>query len=327
MNSGVGSTKLEKLWPKNRLVLTTRQLADLGISSAALTAASRSGRVLRLRPGAFVLAQAWREMLPSNRDRVRLAAHVLTVKGIPTYSHVSAALLHGLSIWQGGPKVHVTAPFARSGSGVPADVHFHRELLSADHVEETILKSGLLARITTLERTVFDCARTLPFESAVILGDSASRNGCNMALVWEMANSMTGRRGVARSRKVLLAINGLSESPGETRTRLIIAQMPIEQPELQAELLATGFLYRPDFLWRRYKLIVEFDGDIKYFAYKSTPEALVQERKRERRLMEEGWRFVRLTWADLSEPDLVKLRILKAIAEGSAEDGGLRRNR
>ena len=59
---------------------------------------------------------------------------------------------------------------------------------------------------------------------------------------------------------------------------------------------------------------MEFDGKTKYFNYKRTDEAIYEERQRERELMEEGWMFIRVEWRDLGKPELLKRRILAAIA-------------
>ncbi|WP_125610666.1 endonuclease domain-containing protein [Specibacter cremeus] len=130
--------------------------------------------------------------------------------------------------------------------------------------------------------------------------------------------AMDGYQGVRRARRVLDAVNGRSESAGETRTRLVIAEMSVEQPELQVDLRAGGETYRPDFVWRRFKLIVEFDGDGKYFDYAPTADVLLRERRRENALIEAGWRFIRFTWDDLSDPAGMKRRIENALRVAQA---------
>ncbi|MDO5751941.1 hypothetical protein [Arthrobacter sp.] len=184
--------------------------------------------------------------------------------------------------------------------------------MSVNDRQTLILRDGWQVLATTLERTVVDCARGEGFAAAVVIGDHAVRNGASMDTMWAMVNAAPGRRGVRKARRVLRALDGRSESPGETRTRLIIAEMNIAQPDLQVGLVVAGYTYRPDFLWKEQKLIVEFDGDSKYFLYRPTPEVLLAERKREKRLMEAGWSFVRLEWHHLANPAEVKRRILTA---------------
>jgi very-short-patch-repair endonuclease len=72
--------------------------------------------------------------------------------------------------------------------------------------------------------------------------------------------------------------------------------------------------HRLDFAWKKQKLALEFDGRTKYFDYGDTDEALFQERRREKALMEEGWRFIRIEWRDLFREQEFKSRILQALA-------------
>lgn len=266
----------------------------------------------RLRRGAYVRAVPWKRLKPWDREKLRLYAHVLTAPREPVYSYFSAARLHGLFIWNCSALVHVTVPAPMTGASEAKDVKLHHDSLTGEEVDHLSLRTGVRVKATTLERTVVDCARVGGFAEAVIIGDHALRKGARLHVMWAMVNAMPGRRGVRRARQVLSALNGLSESPGESRTRLIIAGMKIDQPDLQKELIAGDRAYRPDFVWEKQKLIVEFDGDIKYFAYKPTPEVILDERKRERRLMEAGWQFVRFEWRDLSNPEEVRRRIMDA---------------
>lgn len=302
--------RLNKSWPGSAPLATSGELATAGFGDRALAAALKRGLVFRLRRGAYVQASHWCQLKPWDRDKLRLFAHVLTVQGEPIYSYFSAARLHGLFMWNCSAQVHVTARAPASGASSARDVKSHNEALGSTQIEHLTLRNGMRVLATTLERTVVDCSRICGFAEAVVMGDHALAKGARLAVMWAMVNSSPGRRGVRRARRVLKSLAGLSQSPGESRTRLIIATMKIDQPELQKDLLAGGSLYRPDFVWEKQKLIVEFDGDIKYFAYRRTADVILEERKRERRLMEAGWRFVRLEWKDLANPDEVKRRIM-----------------
>ncbi|WP_186760502.1 type IV toxin-antitoxin system AbiEi family antitoxin domain-containing protein [Arthrobacter alpinus] len=320
MGQQTPTQRLAQAWPAGAPLATTAQLMDAGLGDRTIASALKHGHVFRLRKGAYVQAQTWRALKPWEQDRLRLLAHLVTVRGTPTYSHFSAARLHGLFIWRCGPQVHVSARSSASGTSTPTDVVGHHEALAVGDVRSMRLRNGQLVHVTTLERTVVDCARIGGFAEAVIIGDHALRKGARSEVMWAMVNDMVGRRGVRKARRVLRALDGRSESPGESRTRLIIAGMDIPQPELQVELLVEGRVYRPDFVWTEQRLIVEFDGDYKYFDFKPTAEVILAERKREKRLMEAGWRFVRLEWKDLSNPEEVRRRILAVF---SAQRGSL----
>ena len=67
-----------------------------------------------------------------------------------------------------------------------------------------------------------------------------------------------------------------------------------------------------DWVWHEWRLIVEFDGKVKYSGrYGQTgTDALFAEKQREDEIRElTGYRFLRLTWADLSNPAQIVARI------------------
>jgi hypothetical protein len=63
--------------------------------------------------------------------------------------------------------------------------------------------------------------------------------------------------------------------------------------------------------------VVEFDGAVKY-AGAEGQAALVAEKRREDMLREMGYAVIRLTWADLARPDLVRRRIEAALRRVTA---------
>jgi very-short-patch-repair endonuclease len=129
-----------------------------------------------------------------------------------------------------------------------------------------------------------------------------------------MADSLNGRHGIRTFRKALQNGDSRSESAGETLTRELILRLRIRPPELQVEVSSRAGRHRLDFAWKEQKLALEFDGKAKYFDYRPTPEVLFQERRREKALTEEGWRFLRVEWQDLFREHQFKSRLLRALA-------------
>jgi very-short-patch-repair endonuclease len=64
----------------------------------------------------------------------------------------------------------------------------------------------------------------------------------------------------------------------------------------------------------RWKVLVEFDGAMKY----SSPDTLLAEKDREDRIRALGYEVVRLRWSDLARPHLVRQKLLGAIARAEA---------
>lgn len=137
-------------------------------------------------------------------------------------SHASAAVLHGLHIWAVRlDRVHVTRP-RRNGGRCATFVHVHTAPLDP---AEMLVIGGI--RVTSLARTVVDLARSLPFEQAVVVADSAMFyerpdrvEHDDLAAALERAPRWPGS---PAARRVIAFANGLSESVGESRSPAAIA--------------------------------------------------------------------------------------------------------
>lgn len=305
---------LEMRWPPASPVATTAQLASAGIGDRLLTAGVTHGLVHRIRRGAYIQLKVWFPAASWEREMFRLQAHLHTSGGACTYSHFSAARLHGCWIWDCGSRIHINSAAALSGNSAGPDVvghHFRHE--PGDTIRVNIHGEGPMT-VTSLERTVIDCARIGEFRRAVIIGDHALRKGATLQRMQALVESMPGSRGIRRARRVVDALDARSESAGETRTRLILRGFRIEQPDLQVVIQTGSTSYRADFAWKALKLILEFDGKTKYFDFAPTDQIIFTERRREKALMELGWRFLRVEWADLSCPAELRVPIEAAIS-------------
>ncbi|MHA7303962.1 hypothetical protein ACX80E_01755 [Arthrobacter sp. TMN-49] len=301
-----------RLWPPERVVATTGQLLHAGLDTRTIEAGVRLNLLLRLRRGVYVPRQRWQKAMPWDRDKLALAGHIAVSNGSYVYSHFSSARLHKLQLWNSSKLIHVTTPYSSSPSRTSPDIAVHFAKLAPSDVVQRFIPGVGLARHTNLPRTVLECAMRGSLEQAVIIGDSALNAGLELHELQELAESFLGCRGIKRARRAIKALDGGSESAGESRTRLLVRELPIEQPELQAWLDTANGPFRVDFVWRGIRLVLEFDGDTKYFDYKPTAEALIEERERENALIEEGWRFIRVKWQHLSNPELLKARIMNA---------------
>lgn len=308
---------IDRDWPVGLTSATTAELTGAGLGPRRLTAGVKFGLLLRIRHGVYIRRGDWEGLFPSRRDALRLLAHCQATKATALYSHLSAARLWGLYVWNGGPDVHVTAKSALAGDSAVPGVRVHRRTLAPELCRRITRARYGSVRVTSLEQTIVDCARTEPFITAVIIGDSGLHKGASLELMNQLLARMVGHRGVRAARRVLAALDKGSESAGETRLRLAVAGMNIPEPEYQVWLRAAGSNYRVDGAWCDIKLALEFDGKSKYFDYKRTDEAIYEERQRERELMEAGWMFLRVEWKDLAEPELLKRRILAAMAAAS----------
>ncbi|MFE4229509.1 hypothetical protein ACFRJ8_16675 [Arthrobacter sp. NPDC056886] len=291
----------------------TEQLLELGYGSRAIHSLLDSGVIVRLRYGCYIRASLWRAQSPIVRGRQLIYAHAhgtcTTSTGTFLYSHISAARLRRLHLWDVDDAIHILQKVRPSNERHGRDVRCHTRPF-ADH--DVAVVDGL--RTTSLERTTADCAMLLPYRQALILTDHALRLGADLTVLQSMADDLDGRRGIRTFRRVLASADPRSESPGETLTRDLILRCRIKPPEPQLEVWSRAGRHRLDFAWKEEKVALEFDGKIKYFDYSPTADVVFEERRREKALTEEGWRFVRVEWKDLFLEQEFKSRLLRALA-------------
>ncbi|MEV8144274.1 hypothetical protein [Specibacter sp. NPDC078709] len=313
MDSSPTEARFTQLWPQGRIIATTGQLLSAGLTTRNLEVGVNAGLVYRMRRGVYIPMHEWQGRKPWVQDKLVLSAHIVQSNSQHVYSHFSAARLHRLHVWNSSPLIHISSPNNSSPSKTASDVVMHAQEVRDEDIVERVIHGLGRVKFTTLERTVLDCATVAPFAQAVVIGDSALAAGLSLQALDQLLEGGLGRRGIRRARQAIRSLSRSSESAGETRTRLIVGELPIEQPEQQVWISTNNGSFRVDFMWRGIRLILEFDGDTKYFDYGDSPEqALIKERERENALVEEGWRFIRVKWKHLEDPETLKVRIMPA---------------
>lgn len=110
----------------------------------------------------------------------------------------------------------------------------------------------------------------------------------------------------------------LAESPGESLSRVVISRLGFEVPALQHEIvLPHGGLRRTDFWWKTAGIVGEFDGRQKYTRARelngrTTGDVVMEERRRERDIEQQGYRMLRWGWAELNDLDRMHTLLLQA---------------
>lgn len=126
-------------------------------------------------------------------------------------------------------------------------------------------------KVTTLPRTVFDCARYFPFENMLGIIDSVLRNSSfTRTDLLDFCHEKKKFTGVRRAQIALSYGDGLIENGGESFARARLINMGFCVPQLQREFIdhITHQRYRADYVWQRIDgstLIGEYHGMQKYF--------------------------------------------------------------
>lgn len=308
--------------PFSRADLHAAGLADTGIRRAL-----REGALHQVCYGMYVAGVPDTGPARTRAEHFeRLAAlHVLAVRGVlarlgvpAVVSHASAAVLHGIDIWD-LPIDHVHLTRNRSsGARQGRDLRLHVAPLS--EAEVTVVRG---IAVTTPARTAVDIARSVPFAPAVVVADATLRvSTTTRSDLRDAVRRAAGRYGVADAARVVEFADGRSASPGESRSRVVLHRHGISAPDLQHEVQGRDghHLATVDFWWGgRRPVVGEFDGEIKYGRLlqpgQEPGDVVVQEKIREDHLRELGPEVVRWTWQDLAEPrwflDRLRRRIVR----------------
>ncbi|MGQ0574425.1 MAG: type IV toxin-antitoxin system AbiEi family antitoxin domain-containing protein [Pseudonocardia sp.] len=273
-----------------------RDLLAAGVTPDELRRSVRVGKLVALRRGAYVDAAGMPDE-PVARHALQVRAAVRHLDQGAVVSHVSAAAVHGIAIWNVAlTRVHVTRN-RRTGARRTRSLDVHAAPLDPD---EIIAVDGVAS--TSVARTVVDLARTLPFEQAVVIADSALRRGLVRPAQLRAAVDRALRRpGNPQARRVVAFADGRSDNPGESRSRIAIHRAGLPAPQLQWRV--PGLRVDADFAWPELGTIGEFDGKVKYGRLlrpgQEPGDVVFAEKVREDAIRAERLHVARWTWAEL----------------------------
>ena len=315
----VGGVELELIARQG--VFSARDALRAGIDRRALALLCRQSVCTRLTHGWYAVGAP-----DGEQDRHRLTTVALSRAyegtAVPSHSSVLVLLdlpLHGVDLgtvhltrlpdpdtsspkpWSGQSRRRAGLVLHRGQAGV------HRDTLSARPglpvtvpVAHAVVGTGLVGRAT----------------GALVAADAALARGLvTRADLDGVIAAFEGHRGVGPVRAALRNADGRHESPGESLTAHVLCGLGHElQP--QFEVVAEGRTYRADFRITGSRVLVEFDGRVKYVS--GDRAVLFEEKRREDALRRAGWVVVRLVWSDLASPDLVRARIQQALGQAAA---------
>lgn len=148
-------------------------LLDRDVSPGLAERMLRTGAWERLRWGAYVARDELSDD-PHLRERQLAAARTVAVvrqaDADPAASHASAALLWGLPLHRLPARTHVVQAVRRAGNAAPDVVRHHRPT-----DDDRTVRHGVA--VTSLARTVVDCACHLGPRGGIVVADAALAAG------------------------------------------------------------------------------------------------------------------------------------------------------
>lgn len=285
-------------------------LAAAGLTRREIEQAVGRGQVVRVRRNALVDGDRWRSARPWERHALRaraVAAGLTTEEGCPVVlTHQSALAVHGVSLHGVDDRVHLAWRDGRRGRTSDL-VRVHRAPSEQFRTE----RNGL--HTVTIAAGCVQVAAAFGAEAGLVSADDALHRG---VISSDDLSSAVRDLGVTRSSRGPRQMHALAdariESAAESRARWAFHLAGIVQPTPQVEFRDEwGRVWaRADFLIEDCGVVIEIDGMGKYDDVRD----LRAEKLREDRLRDLGYEVVRLTWADLGDPGLVRRRIGAAMA-------------
>lgn len=309
-----------------RRSLRTRAGLELdGVRDSALRRMLATGQLVRIQRNQYIAAAERDGLWAEAQHRIAVVAAAEEMReGLGVASHDSAAVLHRAPLYRHDPRrVHFTVPgTTRISSG--AKMMRHTDELPD---EDITVVDGIAC--TTLERTVFDVARTLGWEASVACADAALRSvsvrdrvyDLDAADSWkermrERVARARGRRGVRQAARVIEFADGRAELPGESVSRVQLARLGFTDVRLQVPVASPrGRDYEVDIAILEAKTFWEFDGQGKYLdeakrSGRSVEQVVLDEKRREDWIRgKTQWRFVRGEDVHISTPRAMAKRL------------------
>ncbi|GAB3548086.1 hypothetical protein GCM10027404_11350 [Arthrobacter tumbae] len=288
-----------------------------------LSRRAKSGELIRIRHGCYVDAQSWGQLEDEQRYRGMLEAMTRTARRPPLFGAETAGVLWGFPRPDLPPDIQVIVPV---GSGRKSSNGVRRMTSPAGEVSAEAMDCGL--RVTDKIQTAVDLCLIYDFPWAVAVMDRllntkplpAESRKCPVTKadvedVIALLPSGAKRRKV---RRVLDFADGSAMYPGESLSRVYIAELGFPAPELQYRVMdELGLAAVVDFWWKDHALVGEFDGRGKYqkpeyMQGKTAAQVVIDEKNRENRIRATGKNVVRWEWKEATNPQLLLQELTKA---------------
>lgn len=286
-------------------VVTRRQLIETGLTADMIRGRLRSGRLIRLHRGVYLLGTLVGPLRP---DRHREMAAVLACGRGAAVSHRSALWLLGLVPVQPGGPVHVVMEHGRCRR---AGIVAHRVV----SLPETDVGAVEAIPTTRAARTILDVAGDAGRRDLERIVARAERvNLLDLSELKERLEVEHRRPGIHLLRALLHGPTSvaLTRSEAEERFLELVRKTGLPEPECNVSIGAREF----DFFWSEHGVAVEVDG----FEFHASRRSFEGDRARDFALGARGIEVCRVTWRQIvREPFVVIGRLAATLARAELQ--------
>ena len=275
---------------------TREQAVGADLSDAKLRNRRRFTRLLR---GVYVAADVELSLA------VWLRAALLVSPAGAVVSHVSALRWYG---FETGPPLplHVSTRAAVRTRHDEVVTHRRRDRIASRALH------GI--PVTDPDRTLIDVAYDLPAPRLIEAIEWMLHRGLTTFDSLAARASEQHLRGVRRIRSLMAFVREGSESPMETRVRLMLrfAHLPEATPNVNLYDDTGRFIARGDLVHAQFMVLVEYDG----WHHERDARQRQRDIVRRERIERAGWTVIVVTAGDLRHPRQIVLRVHRALVDG-----------
>ncbi len=254
----------------------------------ALDRAVEVGDIVRIARGRYALAAV---------DEGRLAA--ARVGGVLCLT--SAALHHGWAVKTVPDRPQVMVSRGRRVNRTDRACQLHFAELESHEVEDGV---------TTVEVTLAQCLRRLPFDEALAIADSALRSGVPRSTLVRLGEGAAGP-GSAQMRRVAELASPEAANPFESVLRAICEDVPGLNVRPQVSIREPGIVARPDLVDARLWIVLEADS----FEWHGGRSRLSADARRYNLLVVNGWWVLRFAYEHVMlQPAYVREVLIAMVA-------------
>ena len=282
-------------------VVARGQLLDLGFSRKAIVGRLQRGLLHELFLGIYVVG------IRRISRRGRWMAAVLAGGEGVVLSHRSAARLWRL-LPPAAEWIDLTCP--------PGRVVRRKGIVSHESEvgeDEWLVKDGI--PVTSPFRTIFDLSAIAGMrELERAFHEAEAREVRDRVSLPMLLDRYPGRRGAKKVRALLgsKAPAAITRNDFEETFLALVDAHGLRRPRMNADLAIRGRFFEIDALWEEQRFAVELDSR----SIHGTRKRFESDRQRDRILVAEGWRTMRITWQQLQEePDQIATDLRLALEQ------------
>jgi len=164
--------------------------------------------------------------------------------------------------------------------------------------DEWLIEDGI--PVTSVFRTIFDLAAVLDLRGLERAFHEAEVRGLTDRVSLPMLLERYPRRRGARNLRGVLDLKepvGITRNDFEEAFLALVDARGLPRPRMNADLALRGRFFEIDALWEQERVAVELDSR----GVHGTKKRFESDRQRDRILVAEGWRTMRITWRQLQE--------------------------